>query len=176
MNRNHTLIARSRSRLRLASVAHVLFVTLVAGLRVGAQERTVEVLTNDAVVRMVNGKIPRGVIIAKIEATKNNFDITAAGLVGLYKSKVPNDVARTNTATQGLITATLRTTVILSTVLTNAQLAALRTQWGNRQFDAVRVTLSAMTIEKGVNDGNGRKLAEKFGCFFAYADQSGLLK
>jgi hypothetical protein len=53
-----------------------------------------EVLTNDAVVNMVTNQFPRDLIVAKIQSTKPGFDLTAAGLVSLNQSKVPQNVVK----------------------------------------------------------------------------------
>ena len=53
-----------------------------------------EVLTNNDVVQMVLGNLPRPLIIEKIRVTKARFDVTAEGLVSLQTSKVPDDVVK----------------------------------------------------------------------------------
>jgi hypothetical protein len=55
---------------------------------------TEEVLTNDTVVRLVEAKVSKDIIIQKIKTTKTSFDVTAAGLVGLNQSKVPQDIIK----------------------------------------------------------------------------------
>ena len=51
-----------------------------------------EVLSNTSVVSMITGKVSKDLILAKIRGTKSGFDVTAAGLVRLHQSKVPQDV------------------------------------------------------------------------------------
>ena len=53
-----------------------------------------EVLTNNEVVQMVMGQLPRALIIEKIRVTKTRFDVTSDGLVSLQSSKVPDDVVK----------------------------------------------------------------------------------
>lgn len=53
-----------------------------------------EVLTNTEVVQMVQGNVPRSLIIEKIRVTKARFDVTSEGLVSLQSSKVPDDVVK----------------------------------------------------------------------------------
>lgn len=53
-----------------------------------------EVLTNDSIVQMVVGKVPKNLILAKIQSTKNTFDITAHELVSLYQKKVATDTIK----------------------------------------------------------------------------------
>jgi hypothetical protein len=78
--------------------------------RVAAQaQASGEVLTNDAIVQMITAKVGKGLILAKIQSTRNTFDTTANGLVTLYASRVPNDV----------IGAMLAATAPGSEVLTN---------------------------------------------------------
>jgi hypothetical protein len=55
---------------------------------------TKEELTNATVVQMVTGGVPKALIIAKIQGSKANFDLTATGLVNLNQSKVPQDVIK----------------------------------------------------------------------------------
>src|ERR1041385_1000569 len=54
--------------------------------------KTPEVLDNQAIISMYSSKVSRAVIIAKIVATKANFDTTSAGLVSLTQAKVPSDI------------------------------------------------------------------------------------
>ena len=54
----------------------------------------VEILTNNEVVQMVMGNLPRSLIIEKIRVTKARFDVTSEGLVSLQTSKVPDEVVK----------------------------------------------------------------------------------
>ncbi len=51
-------------------------------------------LTNESVIAMVTAKVPKGLIVTKVQSTKSNFDITPAGLILLNNSKVPGDVIK----------------------------------------------------------------------------------
>ena len=53
-----------------------------------------EVLENQSVVALVTAKVPRAVVLAKIQNTKANFDTSANGLVNLTQAKVPTDVIK----------------------------------------------------------------------------------
>jgi hypothetical protein len=53
-----------------------------------------EVLTNNEVVQMVMGQLPRPLIIEKIRVTKARFDVTSTGLVSLQTSKVPDEIVK----------------------------------------------------------------------------------
>jgi hypothetical protein len=53
-----------------------------------------EVLTNESVVKMVTAQLPKDVIVAKIQSTRTNFDVTSSGLMSLNANKVPKDVIK----------------------------------------------------------------------------------
>jgi hypothetical protein len=53
-----------------------------------------EVLTNESVVQMVVGKLPKDVILSKIQSTSTAFDISANGLVSLFQRKVSTDLMK----------------------------------------------------------------------------------
>lgn len=53
-----------------------------------------EVLTNNEVVQMVQGQLPRPIIIEKIRSSKSRFDTTSDGLVSLQSNKVPDEVVK----------------------------------------------------------------------------------
>jgi hypothetical protein len=53
-----------------------------------------ESLTNEAVMSMVAGDLPRDLILLKIQSTKPAFDLTATGLVSLNQNKVRQDVVK----------------------------------------------------------------------------------
>ena len=51
-----------------------------------------EVLTNESVMQMVTGKVPKDLIVAKMRSTKTNFDVSPSGLITLNLNKVPTDI------------------------------------------------------------------------------------
>lgn len=53
-----------------------------------------ELLTNESVIRMVQGQVPRKLMIAKIRSTNSAFDVSSAGLVKLDLNKVPEEVIK----------------------------------------------------------------------------------
>lgn len=53
-----------------------------------------EVLTNEIVVRMLGAKVPKQLVLQKIQMSRSAFDVTATGLVSLNTSKVPEDVIK----------------------------------------------------------------------------------
>jgi hypothetical protein len=63
-------------------------------LAVGSGKGASEVLTNQAVIQMVTAKLPRDVILAKIQSSKTKFDVTSDGLVSLNTNKVPKDIIK----------------------------------------------------------------------------------
>ena len=67
-------------------------ITAAANSKLGPGAPKNELLDNEAVVRVVLAKVPRDVIITKIQGTKCKFDTTSSGLVSLTQAKVPNDV------------------------------------------------------------------------------------
>jgi hypothetical protein len=53
-----------------------------------------EVLDNQSVVAMIVARVPRAVIMTKIQNTRAGFDVSSAGLVQLAQAKVPTDVIK----------------------------------------------------------------------------------
>ena len=53
-----------------------------------------EILTNNEIVQMVMGSLPRPLIIEKIRVSKARFDVTSEGLVSLQTSRVPDEVVK----------------------------------------------------------------------------------
>lgn len=53
-----------------------------------------EVLNNESITQMVVGKVPKDIILTKIRTTKNAFDLSPTGLVGLHANKVGDDVVK----------------------------------------------------------------------------------
>lgn len=76
---------------------------------------------------------------------------------------------------QGLFSAKGVTTVVLSAVVQDNELATLRDALTSRQIDSFRIVLTGdVRIEKSVNENNGRKLMEKFSCFYQSLDKRGI--
>lgn len=99
---------------------------LTAAIGVGrATAQTPEVLSNDSIVQMVAGKVPKDVILAKIHSTSNTFDITANGLVNLTKSKLD----------KGIINAMIEAKADTKEVLTNDAVVVMVT--GNVAKDVI---------------------------------------
>lgn len=51
-----------------------------------------EILTNASVIQLVESKLSRNLVIAKIRESQTAFDITAAGLVALHQRKIPKAI------------------------------------------------------------------------------------
>jgi len=66
-----------------------------------AAAKTPEILDNQAVITMVTAKLPRAVVVSKIQNTKANFDVSSNGLVNLTQAKVPSDVVKAMIAKAG---------------------------------------------------------------------------
>jgi hypothetical protein len=63
------------------------------------------------------------------------------------------------------------TTVVLSAIVQDRDLARLRDALTSRQINAVRILLAGdVQIEKSVDDKNGKKMMEKFSCFYQSLD------
>ncbi len=67
------------------------------------------------------------------------------------------------------------TTVILSSAVSDETLATMRGAVTTKQMDAIRVRLvGGVMIEKSIDDKSGKKLMEKFLCFYQSGDKRGL--
>jgi hypothetical protein len=79
------------------------------------------------------------------------------------------------TKAAGLLVGKLVTTVILSATVPDKDLATLRDALTRKQIDAVRIVLAGdVRIEKSVNDKDGKKMMEKFSCFYQSLDKRGI--
>jgi len=68
--------------------------TMAPALGAQSKPNSAEVLTNQTVVQMVLGKLPKDLVMAKIQATAADFDLSVSGLIGLHTNKVPSDVMK----------------------------------------------------------------------------------
>ncbi len=77
-------------------------ITAATNSKLGPQPvATPEVLDNQSVITMITGKVPKAVILMKIQNSKGVYDMSAAGLVSLTQAKVPSDVIQVMTAKNG---------------------------------------------------------------------------
>lgn len=64
--------------------------------------------------------------------------------------------------------------VKLSAYIPNSELARMRSTLTTKQIDAVRISLSGGPIERSVSDENGKKMMERFSCFYQFMDKRGI--
>ena len=80
------------------SIVAVLLLSAALSLATGPVSRVAaqagEVLTNESIVQMVTGKVPKDLIVTKIRTTKSTFDVSAAGLISLNTAKIPSDIIK----------------------------------------------------------------------------------
>jgi hypothetical protein len=57
-------------------------------------QRGGEVLTNESIVSMTAAKLNRDLLLGKINTTRNTYDVTVQGLIGLHTNKVHQDVVK----------------------------------------------------------------------------------
>ncbi len=53
-----------------------------------------EVLTNEMIVKMLGDKVPKPLVLQKMQMSRSAFDVSAGGMVSLKTSKVPDDVIK----------------------------------------------------------------------------------
>ena len=74
---------------RASGIAFALVAVVSSGARAQAGS---EVLTNEAVVQMVTGKLGKDLILSKVQNTPNSFDLTSKAIITLNENKVPREV------------------------------------------------------------------------------------
>jgi len=80
-----------------------------------------------------------------------------------------------NARVAGVITAKAVTTTDMEAAVSDKALAALRETLVSRQIDVVRIALSDdVRIEASVDDKTGKKMMEKFSCFYQSLDKKGI--
>ena len=77
-----------------ASVFLLAVLAIMPAFASRAAAQGAEVLTNESVVQMIAGKVPKDIMTSKIRTTKSTFDVTSSGLISLASSKVPNDIIK----------------------------------------------------------------------------------
>jgi len=85
---------RISPRIVVAALVLLAPLALAPGLVPNAAAQGGEVLTNESIVQMVTGKVPKDLIVTKIRTTKSTFDVSAAGLISLNTSKIPSDIIK----------------------------------------------------------------------------------
>jgi hypothetical protein len=76
-------------------------ITMAVDPKLGQPSKNAELLDNQSVVTMIVAKVPKAIVLSKIQNTKSAFDVSASGLVGLTQSKVPADVIKTMVVKSG---------------------------------------------------------------------------
>jgi len=82
------------SLLRRTALALTLLLPAAGAAHAQGSGAGAEVLTNESVISMFTAKVPKSLIVTKVQNTKSNFDITPSGLLQLNSGKVPDDVIR----------------------------------------------------------------------------------
>jgi hypothetical protein len=96
------------------------------------------------------------------------FGFTSGSPLAFVVTEVSDD-----TRVGGLVATKAVTTVVLSAVVSDADLSAFREALTSRQIDAVRLELGGnLRIEKTVSDKNGKRMMEKFRCFYQSLDRA----
>lgn len=90
MIRVDSMIVVPESQLRILRIAVVLLL-FPWGV---TSAQSVDTISVNAVVQLVAGKLPKSLIISKLQNSPNTFDITVAGLVRLQEQKLPADIIR----------------------------------------------------------------------------------
>ncbi|HEV7487309.1 MAG TPA: nuclear transport factor 2 family protein [Thermoanaerobaculia bacterium] len=68
----------------------------------------------------------------------------------------------------------LNMSVVWAAEVAPNDLATMRVALTTKQIDAIRITQAAGAVDEAVPDKNGKKLMEKFGCFYQALDKSGV--
>ncbi len=84
-----TALPASRFLHRVAPALLALALTMPAAAQNGG-----EVLTNDSIVSMTAAKLNRDLLLGKVNTTRNTYDVTVQGLIGLHSNKVHQDVIK----------------------------------------------------------------------------------
>lgn len=71
-----------------------LFVALICCATFPAAAQDAEILSNRAIIDMVEGKLPKDLIILKVKGSKAAYDVSSSGLVALNAAKVPKDIIK----------------------------------------------------------------------------------
>jgi hypothetical protein len=114
-----------------------------------------EVLTNQTVIQMVTAKLASDVIMAKIQSTKHNFDLTSAGIIGLHTNKVPKNVIKAMLAAPGSTQKEVLTNqdvIQLVTAKVPNDVIMVKIQSGKTNFDTTTDGLVSLNTNKVPKD------------------------
>ena len=88
---------------------------------------------------------------------------------------VATEVSNNRRAQGGIFANKFMTTLVLSAVVQDRDMAALRDAVSKKRIDAVRVVLANnVRIDKSVDEKNGEKMRDKFACFYQALDKKGI--
>ena len=85
---------RSRSTIGVGLTLVFAFVIVLLGSIDALAQSDGTILSNRSVIELVQDKLPEEVIIAKIQTSKTNFDVSTNGLVALNKAGVPASIIK----------------------------------------------------------------------------------
>ncbi len=84
-----TALPASRFFSRVAPALLALALTMPTAAQSGG-----EVLTNESIVSMTAAKLNRDLLLGKVNTTRNTYDVSVQGLIGLHSNKVHQDVIK----------------------------------------------------------------------------------
>lgn len=113
-----------------------------------------------------------------LRAVKGNqfyFGLKNGEPLTFVATNVSNSAKVSGSFMAGLSGKNLYTRVVLSAVVQDKELATLRDALTKKQIDAVRIVLAGdVLIQASVSDKDGKRMMEKFGCFYQYLDKGGV--
>jgi hypothetical protein len=113
-----------------------------------------------------------------LRAIKGNqfyFGLKNGEPVKFVATSVSNEAKVSGSFMAGFSGKNLYTKVVLSAVVRDKNLAALRDALTRKQIDAVRIVLAGdLVIQASVSDKDGMRLMEKFSCFYQSLDKKGI--
>lgn len=115
-------------KLRLAVTWTALLLSAIA--TANSQPAAIEILTNDQIIQMVTGGVPKELILIKVRQTRSSYDLSSIGLVRLTVSKVHREIisamisARQDAKASGLSWADA---IVTDEVLTNEAIVRMVT-------------------------------------------------
>ena len=113
-----------------------------------------------------------------LQAVKGNqfyFGLSNRDPLTFVASEVSNEARVSGSFMAGFTGKNLVTVVQMWALVQDKELAALRDALTQKQIDAVRVILAGdVRIERVVDEKNGKKLMDKFSCFYQSLDKAGI--
>lgn len=119
----------------------------------------------------VEENLARAVFESQYHATKGDQ------LVFGFKNGEPLSFVATevsNQAKAGTFSGKLNMNVVWAAEVPDNDMAMARATLTTKQVDAIRISQASTQVDKSVPDKNGRRMMEKFVCFYQYLDQTGI--